>query len=244
MRRVLVWGVLALVAVFACVGGYLSATGKLDVTMTQEELQAKIDAKLPHTSEHRVTVTVSKATLDLSQDQIGLAFSASASKFGKTVLVDAQTRGSLRYEPMSGSFYFRPNELKFGEIRTGDFTVREGVSRFIEKWVDSPKIVAGREQIGETAEKLVQSGVQKAVTVALEHVPVYKLPDNLKGDLARMLLSSVEVHDGKVIAHLSFWHFTGMLLFYAVVFVLALGLAAAMVMAPEGFLALALLGSF
>lgn len=244
MRRILVWGVIALVAIFAGVGAYLSATGKLDVTMNQEELQAKIDAKLPHTSEHRVTVTVSKATLDLSHDQIGLAFNAQASKFGKSVSVEARTRGDLRYEPMSGSFYFKPSALEFGQINLGEMNVREGVSHFIEKWVDSPKLNARRDELGEKAETVVKSGVEKAVTVALERVPVYKLPDNFKGNMARMLLSSVEVNDGKVIAHLSFWHFTEMLVLYAVLFVLAIGLAAAMIMCPDCWLALALLGSF
>jgi len=62
--------------------------------------------------------------------------------------------------------------------------------------------------------------VQKSAEIALDRVPVYTLPDNFKGHVARMALSSVEVKDGTVIAHLSFIQFTGMVLTY-----LALGAA-------------------
>lgn len=48
-----------------------------------------------------------------------------------------------------------------------------------------------------------------------------------------MLLKDVEVKGGNVIAHLSIWQFTGWVLLYGVIFLVALGVAVALVLNPE-----------
>lgn len=223
------WIVLAGAATIALVCTWWNAYGGSDVVLPQQELQQKIDAKLPFVT--KSGVTVSQAQLDLSGDKIGLTVTASAVKGYHAYSLQAQTRGVLRYDNGSGSFYFRPEALGVTNVQMDSVGVPSEAAAIFDKLVPSEKLHADKDAILTEAAKLMQSTVQRGAEIALAQVPVYTLPHNFKGNVARMALSSVEVKDGTIIAHLSFLQFSGMMLVFAGAFVVVLLVGGGLVIA-------------
>ncbi len=209
--------------------------------MTRTELQQKIDLKMPHTTKNGVTV--SSVQLDLTGDEnrtcdCGISYRSSR----PTSSSKAETKGTLTYNNMDGTFHFKPDELKLVDVKTNGESVANRVDRLVEKWVTSKKVLDNKDEVTKAAADLVNSMVQKSAEVTLEHMPVYKMPDTFKGNVARMFLKSVEVKDQTIIAHLSFWQFTKMLMLYGFILVLAIGFAIAMFTCPELFVGCCIIG--
>lgn len=223
------WIILGLAAVVTVVCALWQAYGVSDVVLPQADLQQRVDAKLPFVTKNGVTV--SQAQVDLSGDKIGLTLTASATKLHVDYTLAASTRGVLRYDNARGAFFFHPEALNVIDVKVGAQSVEEKASTLFDKYVKSPRLQAGKEHLLAVAGELVQSSVQRGAEIALERVPVYTLPDNLKGHVARLALQSVEVKNGAVIAHLSFLHLTGMVLFYAFMFVLVVAASIGFVLA-------------
>ncbi len=240
-KRKLAWGAIFIALLFGIAGVCWNVFGLHDVKMTQAEVQQKIDLKMPFTTKNGVVVH--SVALDLTGDKIGLVIVASATKLKTDFTVTAQTRGTLTYNNMDGTFHFKPDELKLVDVKTNGDSVSTKLDHLVEKWVTSPKVLANKDELVKAGVELVNSLVQKSAEMTLERVPVYKMPDNFKGNIARMFLKSVEVKDQTIIAHLSFWQFTKMLFFYAFIVVVAIGLAIAMFACPELFVAAAIIGS-
>lgn len=208
--------------------------GVHEIAMPEAELQQKIDAKLPHTTKNGITV--SSARLDLSDNKTGIVVAASMTNTSGPVAmlkgdfrVTAQTRGELRYDPGQGAFYFHPEDVSVHKVQHNNTTIFE-------------KNVAGKigniignltgANVNAWAQSL-NSTMKAAAESVLDHTPVYTLPDNLKGNVVRAVLTKVEVRDGAVIAHISIWQFTGAVIGYAVLFVVALVLSV-LLMIPGG----------
>jgi hypothetical protein len=230
------WLTLAAAATIALVCAWWNVYGGSDIVLPQQELQQKIDAKLPFVT--KSAVTVSQAQLDLSGDKIGLTVAASATRLHRTYTVQAQTRGTLRYDNLSGAFYFHPEALRVIDVQAGEVSVPGKASAIFDKFVTSEKLRADKQALMTEAAEIAQNSMQRAAESALERVPVYTLPQNFKGHVARMALSSVEVKDGSLIAHMSFLQFTGMVLVYAGMFVLVLVIGGVLVVAAANGVAL------
>lgn len=230
-KRKAAWAAIIVVGLIAIVGAGMSFFGVDKITMSQADLQARIDAKMPHTTEKGITV--SKVALDLAGDKIALNVSASAKKFNTEYGIDAATRGTLVYDGVRGAFFFKPDDVSIGKISANGASVGDKVNSFIDKWIDSPKVNANKDEIAAAAEKWAQEAITSSASYVLNRVPVYTLPDDFKGSVVRILLKDVEVKGGNVIAHLSIWQATGWVLFYGVVFLLVCGLAVALVLNPE-----------
>lgn len=240
-KRKLIWGVVVVLCLIALPGFYWTFFGKHEVSLHKDTLQSKIDAKLPFTTKN--DVTVSSVKLDLSDDKIGLSIEATATKLKTTYAIKAETKGTLRYDHTRGEFYFYPETLKLVDVKANGASISEKVDKFIDKWVDAPKIVKNKAEIMAAAEEVVQGLVQTAAQKALERTPVYTLPNDFKGNVVHMLLKSVEVKNDHVIAHLSLWQFTKMVCLYIVMFLSAIAIAIFLITHPEAGLALIMLGS-
>ena len=240
-KRKLAWGAIVIALLIGIAGVCWNVFGLHEVKMTQSEVQQKIDAKMPFTTKNGVVIH--SVALDLTGDKIGLVITASATKLKTEFIVKAETKGTLTYNNLDGTFHFKPDELKLVDVKTNGESVSNKLDAFVEKWVSSPKVLANKDELVKAGAELVNSMVQKSAEFTLERMPVYKMPNDFKGNIARMFLSSVEVKDQTIIAHLSFWQFTKMLMFYAFILVLAIGFAIAMFACPELFVAAAVIGS-
>ena len=225
--RTLGWIAIIVLGLFSLAAGAWAIYGKNEISMSQAQIQEMIAKQLPM---EKYGVTISNARLDLSGSQIGVTVNAEAANF----TADGRTRGSLRYDAMKGSFYFVPSELELTNLASSEGeSVADKVTGLIDRWVDSEKVQQNADVIAGKANELAHSAVLKTSSWALDRIPVYTLPDDFKGNAARMFLTDVEVRGDTIVAHLSFWQFTKMVALYAVVFVIALAMAVALVLNPE-----------
>jgi len=239
-KRKWAWTATIAAVLLATAGVCWSVIGVHEISMSQTEIQAKIDEKMPASQKG---VTITDAKIDLSGDKLGLTFSAATTKLNTEYRMNTATRGTLRYDHSRGAFYFVPEELKISGIQANGASVAQKVGGFIDKWVDSKKIQDNKAELAARAEDIAQSLVQKSAAAVLDHVPVYKLKDDFKGYVVRAVLSDVEIKDGHVIAHLSLWQLTKTVLVFAIAFVAAIGFMIALVANPEWGIPLMLLGS-
>lgn len=239
-RRIGFW-IAGIVAILAIGGALWSMFGVHEISMTQADIQKKIDEKMPYESKNGVKVDNVK--LDLSDNKLGLSVDAKATKFKTEYQLSAKTKGELRYDRNRGAFYFHPEQLHLSDVRANGTNVSEKVGKFIDKWVDSKKILDNKAELMAAAEDLVQSLVQSSAEAALTRVPVYKLQDNFKGYVVRAALERIEVRDGMVIAHVSLWQLTWTVLGWLLLLLLAIGFVILLFVCPEAVLAILCLGS-
>lgn len=241
-KRKLVWTLTAILLLVGAVGVYWNFFAEQSITISQSELQSRIDAKMPFAAKHGVTV--SKATVTLGND-ITLDFVASTQKFGKEYSLNGVGKGVLTYDNSRGAFFFKPEKLELKDFKANGAGVNIGdkVGGLLDKWVDSPKITANKQEIVEAAEVAGQKLVQRSAEAVLAVTPVYKIPDTLKGQTIRMFLHSVEVKDGNLIAHLSLWQFTVSVLLFGLALLAAIGMVCALLVCPEWGVALLVIGS-
>lgn len=239
-KRKWAWGATIVAAVIAVAGICWTVFGVHEISMSQTDIQAKIDEKMPATQKG---VTISDVKLDLSGDKIGLTLNAATTKFNTEYRMTTATRGTLRYDHGRGAFYFAPEELTIKDLQANGSSVSDKVSGFIDKWVDSKKIQDNKAELAAKAEEVAQGLVQKSAATVLERVPVYTLKNDFKGYVVRAVLSDVEVKDGNVIAHLSLWQLTKTVALFIVSLVAAIGFMIALAANPGWGVPLLVIGS-
>ncbi|MFA6210696.1 MAG: hypothetical protein WC714_14795 [Candidatus Obscuribacterales bacterium] len=245
-KRKLVWALSAILLLVGAVGVYWNFFAEQSITISQSDLQSRIDAKMPFAAKHGVTV--SKATVILGND-ITLDFVASTKKYGKEYSLNGVGKGVLTYDNGRGAFYFKPEKLELKDFKADGAGINIGdkigdkIGGLLDKWVDSPKINANKEEIVTAAEAIGQQLVQRSAETVLAVTPVYKIPDTLKGQTIRMFLQSVEVKDGNLVAHLSLWQFTVSVLIFGLALLAAIGMVGALLVCPEWGVALLVVGS-
>jgi hypothetical protein len=238
----LAWTLATILLLVGAVGVYWNFFAEQSITISQSELQNRIDAKMPFAAKHGVTV--SKATVVLGND-ITLDFVASTQKFGKEYSLNGAGKGLLTYDNSRGAFFFKPEKLELKDFKAdgAGISIGDKVGGLLDKWIDSPKITANKQEIVEAAEVAGQKLVQRSAEAVLAITPVYKIPDTLKGQTIRMFLHSVEVKDGNLVAHLSLWQFTVSVLLFGLALLAAIGMVCALLVCPEWGVTLLVLGS-
>jgi hypothetical protein len=241
-KRMLAWTLATILLLVGAVGVYWNFFAEQSITISQSELQNRIDAKMPFAAKHGVTV--SKATVVLGND-ITLDFVASTQKFGKEYSLNGAGKGLLTYDNSRGAFFFKPEKLELKDFKAdgAGISIGDKVGGLLDKWIDSPKITANKQEIVEAAEVAGQKLVQRSAEAVLAITPVYKIPDTLKGQTIRMFLHSVEVKDGNLVAHLSLWQFTVSVLLFGLALLAAIGMVCALLVCPEWGVTLLVLGS-
>lgn len=229
-KRKTAWLLVALVVAVSAVGFFVNTHLAKDLSFTQQEIQDRINSRLPLSKDD---ITVTALVVNFKAGVIGIDAGARGKKFGQMFAVSAYTIGALEYDPFEGKFYFKPQGVQIDNIVVAGASVSQAVAGFIEHFPKSEKVIKNKEKISEQVESWVYINVAKFVAWSLERTPVYTLPNTLKGNVIRMLLKSVEVREGVLIAHLSIWQFTWMVLTYFVLFVLAVAAAIGLLLHPE-----------
>ncbi len=230
-KRTLAWLAIVFTLLVAVAGFGWTFFGVHEVSMAQADLQSRIDQKMPVTQKG---VTISGVKLDLSNDKINLDLDAATTKFKTEYKMHCHTIGTMRYDSQRGAFYFHPEAVKFNDVRANGTNVAEKVGGLIDKWVDNKKVRENKDEIMQFAEDTTQKLVQSSAETVLERVPVYTIKDdNVKGWVIKSSLKSVEVKDGKVIAHISLWSLTTAVIGYIVLFLIAILFLVLLLMNPE-----------
>ncbi|CAN5613185.1 hypothetical protein BH11CYA1_BH11CYA1_33510 [soil metagenome] len=240
-KRKLAWTLAVILLLVGAVGVYWNFFAQQSITISQSDLQSRIDAKMPFEAKHGVTI--SKASVILGND-ITLDFVASTKMSGKEYSLNGVGKGVLVYDNSRGAFFFRPEKLELKNFQADGAGISIGgkVGGLIDKWIDSPKVNANRQEIINAAEAAGQKLVQRSAETVLAVTPVYKIPETLKGQTIRMFLESVEVKDGNLIAHLSLWQFTISVILFGLSFLAAIAIVGSLLIFPEWGMALLIFG--
>lgn len=175
----------AIALVVFTIGAVFAASRLKDLRISEKAIQGKIAEKIPFEKEKlRVKVIVEKLDFNLDNNLINLAFDVKLKGFTKELDMKATANGTLVYNSGGGTFHFRHHNLKFSELTLKGF------------------------KFSKAQEEMALAGVEAAVSWYLQNYPVYKLPDDFKGNVAKIALESVEIRDRAIIAHLSFWQLT------------------------------------
>ncbi len=198
-RRTLSWCAIALLALVSVAGALWTLYGKYDFSLKQASLQSQIDSKLPHQTPKGVKVTA--AQMQLQNGKITIHVTATVDKLKHPIEAKAHVPGVLKYDPKSASFFFEPDRLVLDEV-----------------FVDGVKLPYA---VIETSQRGLDAVVLAAAKQLMERSPVYTLPKDVKGNAARMVIEDVEVLDGQIVAHLSFWRLDHVVFFFATLLVVA-----------------------
>lgn len=224
----LAWIVVFTMLVFSITGVIFALGAVKDVSISKRQIQQMLSDTLPFEKDG---VIVSDIELTLDNQAIQLNIIAKGEKLKQKFAVNASSSGIPHYD--NGKFYFKANKFTVNNFTVNNTSVNEGVAGLISKWVDSKKINENKEQIGIQVEKWAERAVEQAVVYALQKIPIYTLPEDMKGRFVRIALESVEVVDNNIVAHLSVWQIGKNVILFGCLFLLSVAFVAAMFICPE-----------
>lgn len=198
-RRKLSWCAIALLALIATAGTVWTLFGNYDFALKQASLQSQIDSRLPYRTPQGVRVAT--AQLELQNGKITVRVTAVVDKLKHPIEVRGHVPGALRYDPKNACFFFEPEKLVLDEV-----------------FVDGIKFP---HTVIETSQRGLDAVVLAAAKQLMERSPVYTLPKDMKGTAARLVIDDVEVLDGQIVAHLSFWRLDHVVFFFGTLLAVA-----------------------
>jgi hypothetical protein len=228
-KRNIAWIALAVLTIISAAGIIFGPQSVRDVMVTQVEIQEVVNDTLPLGKNN---FTITSMGVRFTDGELILTPKAEGRKFGQDFAVSATAKGVPRYDMQKGSFYFSPHSIEITSLTMKGEAVSEKVEKFIDRFVNSPKINQNKAAIGAKVEEFVHASMEDAMSWTLHKMPFYTLPHSMKGNIFRLLIRSVEIENGKLTLHLSVWQLTKLVLFYIVAFMIAIGIAIALVMNP------------
>ena len=202
MTRGVRW-LLGLVVALCVAGGGLYlwlAQNSFRVTISKAQLQERIDARMPFTGTRGpLQYTVMRAAIDLrANGRVGIDADFSARILGTDVGAALVGSGVLDYR--EGEFFLR-------EVGVEDVAILPGPQR--ESGSRLRQILgANARGVLSVAQKQIEDEIRRhggaILGAVLERYPVYKLkPENVKHELARLVLEKIEVQDQSLVVTLN-----------------------------------------
>ncbi|PCI29850.1 hypothetical protein COB55_01375 [Candidatus Wolfebacteria bacterium] len=246
-KRNKVWIVLITLILLVIVSCSWALTMIPNINLTQEQIKNEIDKKLPLTTKD---VTFTDAEVFLHQGSIRIAFQAETTKFGKKGNLDMSIEGELDYDPIAGSFYFVPYDIQITTLGVDGKTISEKTTEVVDAIKKQEKVnkflgsiskfakerdikIPATAVMGKVVQEKATAGLTKAVGRALEKIPVYTFKNNIKENIAKMLLASVEVQEGVLIARLTFPQLLKNIRVFLIIFVITIAFGIALYRNPE-----------
>ncbi len=241
-KRYLGLGLLVLLAFAGLAYAVMHPT--VTVRLSREEVQAKVDAKLPlRVTKLGVAYDVSRAVVDLRPDgRVAVDADVDASALNRTAKVALVGSGALAYR--DGEFFLTGFKVERAVPRAVDPSLADEarpqgrLGAAIEALALKDRAAKALEAAGAedgaaflTARKDAVVAMAKAkgegmLADALERRPVYRLKeDDVRQSLAKLALRDVRVEDGQLVAELNVMHALARILLYVV----GIGLALAVV---------------
>jgi hypothetical protein len=106
------------------------------------------------------------------------------------------------------------------ELKLNGKNLSEKADALLGKFIDSA--VDKKKLIGDKIESSVLGALEKSAKIALRNLPVYKLPDDFKGNTARMAIESIEISNDSATVHLSLGQLIGSLIGWIVMTLIGL----------------------
>jgi hypothetical protein len=179
--------------------------------VTAPTVQAGIDQKLPITKKG---ITVSRAVIkfdnhaeiyaDITGKKLGKNFSMTIHTIGQPDLQHPGTR--------NGDFYFRATKAEILDFRFGDKAPEDTIKRFADRYVTNQGMKNLLNDAAPHAEKWMTEAAQEGALLALQHIPVYRLKNDMKGYFIGASVTDVSVIGDHLSITFSFWSLVGTVL--------------------------------
>jgi hypothetical protein len=236
-KRSLLWtavGVLLLCA-FACL---VSLYGTHSVSFTEaqvrEHLSKQVGKEMPIKGTAQLlvkSVTIKQADVRIQDGRVLASIHVEGQmKTGKKFMLSTNTVGVPSYA--EGAFFFKPEKVEVEKFGYEGGSPKEAISRFADRYVSDNKLRTLAEDVAPKVEEWVTNLAQNTSIYALERWPVYRLKDDVKGVVIKASLESVKVDKDRIVVTFSLWQLTVSVFFGIAFFLLALGLAWAMIQNP------------
>ena len=244
-KRHVAFGLLYTVMVTAAALLWFAVCGSHQLVFSQDEIQRRIDPKLPMAVQVKLPAIVAKhlpkgATRQLNvtgvnvavhKDKVWLHIDANTTEFNHLINASAEAEGVLEYRAVDdpierGAFFFHPTAVTITSLTVGDKPVEEKVQSKIGamagKLADRLGLEIPREELHEMVHEYMQQALEEGAALILNKVPAYTFKDDWKGHAASMALTKVEVRDSNVVVTLSFLQLTLFVIGYAITIAAAL----------------------
>jgi hypothetical protein len=193
--RKLLWTVVPLLLAAAALG-LIAVHGRLQVTLTQAEIQDRVEKQLDK---------------DYPISGIGgLLLKSARLKAANVEFEDSQALVTFELEGklITGKFFFKPNNIEIEDVTYEGGRPTEAVDSLIQQRIRSERIrrlISGKtHHVEEWALRLAE----RAATKVLLEKPVYKPKDDVKGYLIKASLESVAIAGDRLVVSFSLWQLT------------------------------------
>ncbi|MBI2633580.1 MAG: DUF1439 domain-containing protein [Parcubacteria group bacterium] len=217
---------LTVISIFGIIFGIYAIQ---DITITEQEIKNRVSEKIPI---EKNGITLTSLNIDFKNTSLNLTAHFNGKKWNQEFTAIVSAQGVPFYDNGEGAFYFKPENITIQAITIKEETVSTKVKKFIDKFVDSLKINKNADAIGTKSEKWFNVSVENTAAMALQNIPIYKLPHTAKGITVRMFLKAVEIRNGNLILHLSVWQFTKTVLLSIVTFLISIAIAFVLLQNP------------
>ncbi len=231
---------LIFVAILGIGIGTWMAFGPDEVRLTREHIQTLIDEQLPF---ERDDITISNATVHFEGNEVIVNVDVAGEKFGQKFSLSAMTVGEPKYKV--GSFYFVPSNVEFKDVVVGESegrSLKDRINDATKRYL--PNSEGGRNLVTDLTPRLeawLQDRTMKAAEMVLSRVPVYTLPNDTKGLVAKAVLGDVFVDNDELVITFTLWRLTWWVLIASLVILTSIGMIGAMIRNPGMFMAISLL---
>jgi hypothetical protein len=217
-RRALMWAGVVLLFLLA-VGGLWAIHGERSVTLTEAQIQERINKQLDKDfpvkgAAHLLlkTVNVKKATVHIQDGHVIALIDVEGTLRGnKKFTLTTYSVGVPTYS--FGEFFFKPDKVEVQKFAYEGSTPTELFTRFARRYVSDDKTRRLIEDKAPKAEAWMTVVAENAATGFLARRPVYRPKDDVRGLLIKASLESVKVNQGHVVITFSLWQLTGSVLF-------------------------------
>jgi len=233
-KRSMLRGLAYLACIVAAVIVYLAINhGRIQIELTTEEVQQKINAALEKRALEEKSVNVESAVVTFVDSSLVIKARASGILKSRMITAEITAKGTPEYR--GGSFFFKPLERpKFDNVKIERVEKKGGF--FSEKTKDLLKkggeAVLKKFDLEPLAESLKDDFKQWTVSVAergaeaaLTKRPIYTLKSDFKGMTVRSVLEKVEVVGEKLVITLSLLQLAYNVVVAIILLVIALGIA-------------------
>jgi hypothetical protein len=204
----------AAVALALGAAGLLTLRAQHEIALTgpqiEQRLQPLLNRELPIkgvAEDLVVSLQAHDAKVNIADGRVDIVASLQGRLVvGPSFAVAAAMRGAPRYD--DGAFYFDPEEVKVALIGlSGDgglgSALKSGLARLA-----GPKAAELVDKKSQELRAILTDVVDKVVKSALRQRPIYRLKDDVKGEVLRATLDQLAVENDKVVLRFTLWRVT------------------------------------
>jgi hypothetical protein len=212
-RRLLAWAGAAALLLLG-IGGVWTLYRPHTIALTETDIQARVNTQLNKdfavTGPARLVISkvmVENATVHIEGGHVSVLIDMDGMlRTGKRFTLTASTLGVPEY--VDGAFYFRPQRIQVQKFAYDGSPVNELFARTARRFASDDRLRQLVEDKDFRVEEWMATTAQAGAMHWLEHRPVYRPKDDVKGLLIRASLDAVNIEQDRVVITFTLWQLT------------------------------------